>query len=96
MTQRMKMADGQLVPLTDAERAAQPPAHAPARKAALAWRNLQAKARAELDATDYWIIKASETGAPVHPDRLAYRAALRAIASAETGDPSQPFPVRPA
>lgn len=67
-----------------------------ARKAFLAWQDVRRRARAELTATDYWIIKAAETGTPVDADRLAYRAAVRALAAAETGDPSQPFPARPA
>lgn len=95
MTATHKMVNGKIIPLTAGELAVQSPTPSPA-KQARAWVLVKNRARAELSETDYWIIKAAETGTPVNADRLAYRAAVRALAAAETGDPSQPFPARPA
>lgn len=90
---RMKMIDGELVPLTADELAAEAPVNAAANKAARERAANQARARAALVATDCWIVKATETGDPVSTERLAYRAALREIAS---GASDEPLPERPA
>lgn len=60
------------------------------------WSDQVAQARALLQASDVTILRCFEASIAVPPSWVAYRAALRAIVSAPTGDPSAALPVRPA
>lgn len=59
------------------------------------WAARQRRARAELSATADTVLSLIEAGDPVPTAMRDYRTALRAIVTAETGDPSLPFPVAP-
>jgi hypothetical protein len=60
------------------------------------WLQYQNEARAALDSSDNTVIRCMENGVPVPADWKAYRAALRVIVGATSGDPTQPLPTRPA
>lgn len=61
-----------------------------------AWSVLQAQAQSALDASDITMIRCVEHGVAVPAEWATYRAALRAIVRATSGDPTQPLPARPA
>lgn len=62
----------------------------------MAWPSYQNEARFFLDKSDVQVLRAYEAGTSVGADWIAYRAALRAVISAASGDTSQPLPVAPA
>ena len=59
------------------------------------WAAYRRRARSELAQTADAVLALIEEGEPVPAPVRAYRAALRAIAAAETGDPDQDFPEAP-
>lgn len=60
------------------------------------WSAYQAVARSALNDSDNTIMRCYENSVVVPTAWVAYRKALRAIISAETGDPAQPLPTKPA
>lgn len=60
------------------------------------WSSHQAQAKAALDASDITVLRCVEHGVAVPAEWATYRADLRAIVSASTGDATQPLPTRPA
>ena len=60
------------------------------------WATYQRTAMSALDASDRVIVRCAEHGVTVPDAWKAYRVALRAIASATSGDASQPLPAIPA
>lgn len=60
------------------------------------WAQHQAVAQAALDASDITLLRCVEHGLNVPADWVAYRAALRAIVRAGSGDSTQALPTRPA
>lgn len=68
----------------------------PPPSAAQLWAEHQAQAQAALDKSDTTILRCIEHSVAVPADWVSYRAALRAIVSATSGDPTQPLPTRPA
>lgn len=67
----------------------------PAPSTAEQWAARRRQARAELSSTADSVLALIEEGESVPTAMRDYRAALRAIANAETGDPSLPFPEAP-
>lgn len=63
---------------------------------ARAWAAHKVQAQTALDASDITMIRCVENGVTVPPAWATYRAALRAIVRAVSGDPTQPLPTRPA
>lgn len=63
--------------------------------AAKLWADYQSKALSALDKSDITMIRCIEKGVSVPAAWATYRAALRAIISAASGDASSPLPVRP-
>ncbi|MHB1176061.1 MAG: hypothetical protein ACYCZJ_13160 [Sulfuriferula sp.] len=63
---------------------------------AAAWATYQAQARAALAASDTTIIRCVENSVAVPVAWVSYRASLRSIVGAESGDPTQPLPAKPA
>lgn len=61
-----------------------------------AWIKCQAKAMAALNDSDVTIIRCTEHGVAVPDAWKAYRTALRGIIGAQSGDPSQALPTKPA
>jgi len=59
------------------------------------WAERRRRAAAALSATADAALRYIEAGDPVPMPLRTYRAALRAVADAETGDPSAPFPGDP-
>lgn len=59
------------------------------------WAAQRRRAVAALSATTNAAARYTEAGDPLPMPLRTYRAALRAIADAETGDPSAPFPEAP-
>lgn len=68
-------------------------AHDPSREA---WSTYRQRATDQLSATNQIVMEYFERGDVLPAEWLAYRQALRAIANAEAGDVSIPFPVMPA
>jgi hypothetical protein len=64
--------------------------------AATLWQQYQAQAQAALSKSDITIWRCTENAVAVPAAWATYRAALRAIISAATGDPTKSLPVRPA
>lgn len=60
------------------------------------WMIHQSQAQAALDASDITVLRCVEHGVTVPAEWATYRADLRAIVSASTGDATQPLPTRPA
>jgi hypothetical protein len=60
------------------------------------WSDVQAKARVLLDDSDQTILRCYEHAVVVPSEWQTYRAALRAIISAATGDATQALPTKPA
>jgi hypothetical protein len=67
-----------------------------AQHAAATWAIYQTSAKAALDASDITILRCYEKGVATPAAWSSYRDALRAIVSAQTGDPTQSLPTRPA
>jgi hypothetical protein len=63
---------------------------------AAAWQEYQAKAKAMLSKSDLAILRCVESGIQVPTAWATYRKALRGIAGAASGDPTQPLPETPA
>lgn len=61
-----------------------------------AWIAYQQQARQALEQSDLTILRCVENGVAVPAPWQTYRADLRALLSAASGDPSQPLPARPA
>lgn len=61
-----------------------------------AWVRYQSGVQLLLDKSDITYARAQEDGKTWPQTWKDYRTALRAIISAETGDPTQPLPTRPA
>lgn len=62
----------------------------------IAWTNYKEDARARLMKSDITVLRCYERAVPVPLDWAEYRSSLRAIISAESGDPTQPLPPMPA
>lgn len=60
------------------------------------WSEHQALARSALSTSDTTLMRCYEAGIALPAEWVAYRKALRAIVSAQSGDPTQPLPTRPA
>lgn len=60
-----------------------------------AWKIYQFNAKNLLDKSDMTVLRCVENGIPVPADWAIYRKALRAILSAQTGDPSKELPTCP-
>lgn len=60
------------------------------------WALQRTQARLSLTESDITILRCAEANVAVPDDWVTYRAALRAIVSAETGDPDDALPTRPA
>jgi hypothetical protein len=60
-----------------------------------AWRATQNQARVLIEAGDIIVTRCAEAGIPVPADWKTYRAALRVILRAATGDPTLPLPIPP-
>lgn len=67
-----------------------------AEQQAAAWVSYQAQAMAAIDKSDLTILRCAENAITVPAAWATYRAALRAIISAATGDPTKPLPTHPA
>ncbi|WP_217589741.1 XkdW family protein [Burkholderia sp. GbtcB21] len=71
-------------------------ANAVAAQMAEDWEIYRGQARVLLDSSDTTILRCYEHAVPVPAGWVTYRAALRAIVSAPSGDPTQPLPLKPA
>lgn len=60
------------------------------------WSDIQMRAKQTLDMTDSVVLRCYEAGIEFPSDWRAYRQSLRAIARSADGDPTMPFPVKPA
>lgn len=60
------------------------------------WTEYQSTAQSALDKSDVTILRCTENSVAVPTAWATYRAALRAIVRATTGDATQPLPTRPA
>lgn len=70
-----------------------PPAPAP--EPAMTWPSLQQRAQSALERTDTVALRCFKAGIPFPSEWQAYTVALRAIVSAQDGDPAQGLPVKP-
>jgi len=68
----------------------------PGPTAAQLWAAHQAQAQTALDASDITLLRCVENAVAVPAAWVSYRAALRAIVRAASGDATQPLPTRPA
>lgn len=98
LTKIIVTPDGQEeLPLTDAEIAQYniDADNAIAQQQIMAWKAYQAQAQALLDETDMVSLRCFKAGVVFPTTWLSYVQALRAIMSAQTGDPTQTFPTKP-